>query len=755
MLLKVPFIWIGYLLIDRFVSFAFAGTSTIQLNMSHELCNVTASRERTISNNTVVIDLGDDMRLEFISRHYMNRIICNVSHPSNTPFDFKVKEIDPKLNPDNHKTKLEHIVITIKNEQAAEMESKQENNGTLKYLYAMKENVTKTYDGNWSCEILTLRDNQDVSHIVIVDNSTYRQTFCRARVHIQTPPPEPVTPNTKEDEKEEKFPDMYIYIIVGVVVAVIIITQTAVILYLKGKAKRTARLESLSLRAQDQDDSSKRYSSSPGVKISAFSRIMKRKSNRDDNNIYETLEEVRNAGDETPPVPPINTIPTLKRNRSFQNRSDSDAKESPRSLPRTKDRPTLNRISERETSPEPNISKRPPLPLPIHSHEADPSAHHQDRTSSYDDSGSLVGSLKRFRGERGASPAHLSKTPLQPIEEASQFKNSTLTRPRAGIGQASVTSELNNILKMRKASVGVPKNYNPPPPPKKHSIPSRIRKQYFGAADNSHQPEQKPFVAEAPNPLPTGKSAILLGLAPGPAPRQRLKPAPLNPPKTPNPVKPAPKIPNPPSKPVASGYKPPNPPLKPLSERATSPKPATAQKRLTNAPVKSFAPGKPIPVLPKTAPTTIGAPGTLKPVAHVPPVKPLKAQNPQPPKFENPGSQMHPHEMSKPLPPPPREVVEEPVYEEYDEEPYYNEEWTPPDPEPARFERPAPPNPEPPRFERPTTHFAPPVTSRPKPLPHRPPVQEEIYEEYPEEPVYNSDEEWTYEPLEKYNIYSS
>ncbi|XP_028165161.1 uncharacterized protein LOC114356269 isoform X3 [Ostrinia furnacalis] len=92
----------------------------------------------------------------------------------------------------------------------------------------MKQNVTKTYDGNWSCEILTLRDNQDVSNIVIVDNSTYRQTFCRARVHIQTPPPEPVTPNTKEDEKEEKFPD----------------------------TKRTARLESLSLRAQDQDDSS-------------------------------------------------------------------------------------------------------------------------------------------------------------------------------------------------------------------------------------------------------------------------------------------------------------------------------------------------------------------------------------------------------------------------------------------------------------------------------------------------------------------
>ncbi|XP_028165380.1 uncharacterized protein LOC114356416, partial [Ostrinia furnacalis] len=138
MLLKVPFIWIGYLLIDRFVSFAFAGTSTIQLNTSHEPCNVTASRERTISNNTVVIDLGDDMRLEFISQHYMNRIICNVSHPSNTPFDFKVKEIDPKLNPDNHETKLDRMVITIKNERAAEMESKQENNGTLKYLYAMK-----------------------------------------------------------------------------------------------------------------------------------------------------------------------------------------------------------------------------------------------------------------------------------------------------------------------------------------------------------------------------------------------------------------------------------------------------------------------------------------------------------------------------------------------------------------------------------------------------------------------------------------
>ncbi|XP_028166532.1 uncharacterized protein LOC114357215 [Ostrinia furnacalis] len=113
---------------------------------------------------------------------------------------------------------------------------------------------------------------------------------------------------------------VYIYIIVGVVVALIIITQRAVVLYLKCKAKRTARLESLSLRAQDQDDSSKRYSSSPAVKISAFSRIMNRTSNRDDNNIYETVDEVRNA--------------------------------------------------ERETSPEPNISKRPPLPLPIHSHEA-------------------------------------------------------------------------------------------------------------------------------------------------------------------------------------------------------------------------------------------------------------------------------------------------------------------------------------------------------------------------------------------------
>ncbi|XP_063836561.1 uncharacterized protein LOC135085683 [Ostrinia nubilalis] len=140
-------------------------------------------------------------------------------------------------------------------------------------------------------------------------------------IHPKTQtPPEPVTPKTKEDDKEKNFPDMYIYIIVGVVVALIIITQRAVVLYLKCKAKRTARLESLSLRAQDQDDSSKRYSSSPAVKISAFSRIMNRTSNRDDNNIYETVDEVRNA--------------------------------------------------ERETSPEPNISKRPPLPLPIHSHEA-------------------------------------------------------------------------------------------------------------------------------------------------------------------------------------------------------------------------------------------------------------------------------------------------------------------------------------------------------------------------------------------------
>ncbi|KAL0809324.1 hypothetical protein ABMA28_011533 [Loxostege sticticalis] len=453
--------------------------------------------------------------------------------------------------------------------------------------------------------------------------------------------------------------------------------------------------------------------------MSRFSRMLRRSTNNDES-IYETLEELRNA-DRTPPVPPIETIPTLKQKQKPQN-PEGTSKSLPR---REKARPppnlpaTLHRIpAERQRSPDLDISKRPPLPLPTEVPE-----------------------------ERSATPSRIQRTPFSPIEEDEHSTTHTLIRPtRPGIGQSSVASELDNVFKMRKASLAPQTAKNiPPAPPKKHSFPNLRGKPNKVTSDLDDSADHGKFVPDTPNPLPTGKSAVLLGLTPGPAPKTNTNAVKSPPKPLPNSsVKPVP-TPGPPLKPSVTSKTPKTPASVPVGSKPVKPPPGSVMlprpptnMAATKAPVMPSKPASAVK-LPKPS-MTADKPAGLRPVPqNIRPDKPMTTPNtPRPvPKLPTPS-------VRKPPPlPPPQEPIQEAVYAE-SEEPLYDEEWTPPNPQLQKFEKPTP--------QLPMASIGKPP---PLPPPNRP-TEEDEYEEFAEEPLYNSDdEEWVYEPLQKYNIYSS
>ncbi|CAH2988309.1 unnamed protein product [Chilo suppressalis] len=374
-------------------------------------------------------------------------------------------------------------------------------------------------NGDWICIFYTLKDTPDMKNQVTRDGHSYTETVCRLHVTINEVPGKNTTANLD--------PNLLIYIgIGGICLFTVIIVQMGVIIYFKLRAQRITRLESLSLRVRNpENNDNKRYSTTPNRKnrITQFFS----KNYREESRIYETLEELQNNSTISPPTPPIENIPTLKRKKA-----------------------------------EINMKKRPPAPLPEPQPQQDlsddestialremvrqqcavkkESPHLMEETirpEPYINKPNLLAQEATLKASR-APPPHPKATVAKKLVPTPPGKINKMAQ-----GSSIVASELDTIFKKKQKTAAAPFPVNQIPPSAKPVPENLIQKKGKQAPPPPTALKSVPGPQKLPKPDSTltvkQKTQLLNQHAMSPQAPAPLAPGPL----TKVPVRPTPQLP--------------------------------------------------------------------------------------------------------------------------------------------------------------------------------------------------------------------